>query len=397
MLRPPSMFTLAAAFGALLFAPSPSPAQTPDYAPGSINTVVRNIDVDFRENDFGALVELVVDECTGDNSVMFNGPYRRIANKAASTKANGMPNPIDGSPSVSLGDARLDYLVFKLTQIEGSGAKFAKITVGDVLAQTGVNLGGSSGTVVLSATLNLGTTTISVEDTTPADSQILDAGPAVGGVDAVMVIKNGTPKTADIVCDMNMWVLDDANDPEGFHYGVKDYVFSQNTVNSVVLFYAMGPSGAESLANVTNICGKFNPDGKTPLRNEDGSYIPPTSNSCPAGTVFQPGLACVGNAWTREEKSDGLIGNVVRFFGDPEQPANFTSCGPQAGYCDPTEPIPEPIGDGGTGSANSAPSGNACNKNRGLSGAPNINISSTLQENAGQWLKIGGNWIYVQF
>ena len=77
----------------------------------------------------------------------------------------------------------------------------------------------------------------------------------------------------------------------------------------------------------------------------------------------------------------------IRFFGDPEQPANFTACSAIAGYCDFSEPIPE---DG-------EKSGNACNKNRGLSGAPNINVSSTLEGNTGQWLKIGGAWIYVNY
>lgn len=391
-------------------------AQTADYAPGSRNTVVRDVPIMFSEEDYGRIVELMFDECTsGDNTVMFNGPYRRVAN-VVRADGNGNNKTLTGTPVNSAGDARLDYVVLRVNNLPSvNQTKTVEVTAGDVEDQLGIKVAGnSSNTVVLSAEVSRadngnGLPTYTVRDTSPP-TQILDAGRditatppvEVGGVDAMMIIKNGQPKTADMICDMNAWWLtsDPPTTANDFEYGFKDFVISNNNANYMYLFWAAGPSGLESAANIATVDDLFNPS-TTPTRDDEGVYLDPDeSDSCPApGQTLSPALSCVGADWTREERTDVALGKYQSFFGDTSKPINVTAFGGNfASYCDPTEPTPDPLGtDPVTGSENAGPSGNACNRNRGLSGGPSVTITSTLEENAGLWMQTDEGWIYIQF
>ena len=381
---------VAAATAAATLSAGPAPAQ--DYAPGSINQVIRSLPLPngFREDDIGLIVTRIVEACG-----LPNGPYRRVSNQAAVRSGNFNP------PEPSAGDARYDYIVYYANSVPSSGFD-ARVTVRDVKEQFGIEFGGGPRDTALSAHVSTrsgsnGEKYVTVTGTTPNNTQILDAGPDVGEMEFIAYVKNGTPKTIDAICGINMYYCTDASCSD-FEYGVKDFLFSDQT-NQLIIGWAGGMSGAGSDANAATLCGILNPPGRTPLRYTDavngfqpGDYDPPAGlpASCPADGELDPGDSCVGDEWIREEFTDSTLGNVVRIFGDfdDESPTNVTACGGTfAAYCDPKEPTP----------ALGKKSGNACNRERGLTSVPNFNYTAGQESNTGVLTFTGGAYGYYPY
>lgn len=355
-------------------------ASCPPGVKCSQNTIVRGIPLNnFKENDIGLIVDLVYDICNNsDVTVMPNGPYRRVSNAPGPTRDKGQD-------VISEGDARHDLVVWDSKDSPGGlSSGMAMVDSAGIDAQVGMSPG-----ITLSATFsstsipNGAGKLLTVTDTTGAGAdyspQLVDAGlfggVRVGGLDAIVSIKNGTPKTADLICDVNMWY---STDGTNIQYGV--YQLETDVTNRLLLMWAMGPSGAGTSAAITSMCNAWNAGGAVPIRDYD--QTPPVftnrPGSVPAGVDPVSSYAS-GRAYLREVETVAVPGRAIRVAGDPELPANETACRGIATYCDVTEPTPQ-----------NGFSGNSCTKRPGFPSAfaPYFDIVNV--GNASRLVCIGG-------
>lgn len=365
-----------AGFIALAFAALPVDAgwaQEPSCPAGtkcSTNTIVRNIPLpDFKEDDIGMIVDLVIDICNrSDVSRLADGPYRRVSNAPG-------PNPLPGTPGgFSEGDATHDLVVWdSKNSIKGGGIP-SKVSVpaSEIAAQIGINPGAA-----LTANVSLNSATLTVIDTTGTvggaptpfvPGQLIDAGPNIGGVDAAMTIKNGTPKTADLICDQNMYFVNGSS----VVYGFSNFNVSAQPVNRMLLFWSVGPSGMGTPAAITAACTAQNPAKGFPAVMDTNAPDP---------------RSYANVNLVRQSETVALAGRGVRDFGDAALGVNVTTCNGVNAYCDETEPTPEVEG----------ASGNACNRNQGFAAAPSPFNDGLNAENPSYTSTSGGSTTFSNF
>jgi hypothetical protein len=308
----------------------------------STNTIVRNIPLpNFKEDDIGLIVDLVIDICNrSDFTHLADGPYRRISNAPG-------PNPLPGAPGgFSEGDATHDLIVWDSKNSIRGGNIPAKVAVSaaDIASQIGISPGAP-----VTADVTLNSATLTIMDTTGVGGsspspfvpgQLIDAGPGIGGLDAAVTIKNGTPKTADLICDQNMYFLSGAN----VVYGFTGFDVSAQPVNRLLLFWSAGPSAMGTMTAINAACIAFNPADGVPAVMDPNAPDP---------------RSYANTSLVRQNETVAFPGRGVREFGDPSLPTSLTSCNGVAAYCDETEPTPLVAGQ----------SGNACNRNLGFSSA----------------------------
>lgn len=360
---------LAAALGAMAAFTVPATADHLGFQ-HSNNCVREDVPVDFMESDIGLMIDLVFAECGSTaTSELYHGDYRRVSN---------WPNS-DGS--ISAGNARLDAVVYDTLFSNANpcrnnnNADPVTVSPGCIENQIGVDF---DPPITLAASINDDdTSAVTIEDRTGAGGdnpflpgQLVDAGLGVGGFDCVIFIKNGTPKLADIICDMNMWYTDDFGN---IVYGLRDYNFGQ-PINRLLLMWIMGPNPTGSMEVTNDFCSAINAGGAIPARDFAGDLM----------LTEDPSDYALGIDALREETSITAAADYLRVYGEPTQPFNLVSCFGTAAYCDPTEPTPDPT------AVPPQVSGNACNRNVGAAAPPEIRVNQTIPGNSGFYSTQGG-------
>jgi hypothetical protein len=302
--------------------------------------------ISFDANDPGQIILFMFNNCNaGPDTQMANGPFVRIA--VADMEGGGGPVPGGGGAgaggggqgaSMALTDSRLDYVTLDITSgiTNPAGHSLSGTGISD---QIGINPGV---TLRVDITYSAATDIVSINDTSDADSQILD----LGGFDAVMLFNGEQNNRVRTVCDMNMWRKVGGNPA----YGV-DVPGQTSLPSRIIVFWAAGPSAFahQTLANAAcdgvNIAIDADNNGETPL---DAS---------------------------REAFTVGLGGDAALTYGDVDQPANYTACTGLASYCDATEPSPETPLDSDADT-------NLCNPAAGGGSPPNVSVLTVNEGNA---------------
>jgi len=337
----------------------------------SNNCVRQSVPIDtFKEDDIGTLVDLVYSECgSTETTTLFNGIYRRVSNQPN-------PNPAAATaPVPSAGDARKDMVVYDSAYsagnlpgnqpCENSGGITGNIAVSPacIQAQIGVAFNPQ---ITLKANVTISGNVVTVKDTTGAPGpfpagQLVDAGPGLGGMECVMMIKNGTPKLADIVCDMDEWYEDASHNVQ---YGIRDYNFGQ-PVNRLLIFWLMGPNPTGSMAVTNSFCSAVLAGGAVPARNfADGSLALQEDASDYA----------LGDSVLREEWSMAASTAYIQLYGEHPTAYNLISCLGTATYCDNGELPP----DADSGRL----SGNSCTEAAGAAAPADFRVTNTVPFNA---------------
>ncbi|MCP1337887.1 hypothetical protein [Futiania mangrovi] len=353
----------------------------------STNTVVRNIPLDsFKEADIGYLVDLMLQQCESPVTQMVNASYRRISNA---------PGPVLATPSSA--NANHDYVVWD----SGSGFnpnKSIRVRASEIAEQIGVNPGVNLDADPDTQTKSDATgtyDTLTIRDITSfspalaAAVQLVDAGNNAAGFDAIMGIKNGTPKTAFVVCDMNMYYVENGQ----LYYGVKNFKLLE-PVNRLLVFWSMGSSAAGTVPAMDAFCAAMNPPAvASDPRTNPLAAVPDPESSDPRD--FSSSYA--NTHLLREGLTTSVTGNTIIVYGDNtgrrstnSAAANHTACegskaSAKTAFCDPTEPIPDT--DAGE------VSGNACIKKNGRPTVPDVKLHTANGSNTSCLSSLSGGWI----
>ncbi len=203
--------------------PGTDPATDP--ADGSCNLVFRN------EHDLAGLSPAELNETVKQSCAGFpDGPYRRI-----------------DSPN----QTPIDYVTLTRTTPNGDVDLNASLDAGEINGQIGTSVAsGVKLEVDISGTFDKNGASITIDDMSTADSQILD----LGGFDFVLFEKSqggGGGQVATLVCDINMWYRIGGLGSASF--GLRNFDVDHG-VNQITVGWVAGPSGHFSQLDAVAAC-----------------------------------------------------------------------------------------------------------------------------------------------